>query len=250
MILQVCQDRWEAVSGLQESGKKRFLSYQLTSLLINQQQKQISPAFGISHKPATLNLILFAIKVIIDSFLQGDSTLASISQPADEFTFGHTGHMAIILGRYDFTNIITILCIWPPYLTFTLMVQIRCFVYKCHIIDRWCMIFYCLGMTRSRQSPVCLRTSRRRLRVGSVPPKGTSFESSHQDPTKTLSTKRNFLWSPSKLCCFEWLGRVGSVPQRGTLHQARLFPPKGIIFKSLEALLPQALCSSHVLNGQ
>ena len=31
--------------------------------------------------------------------LQGESTLASISQPADEFTFGHTGHMAIILGR-------------------------------------------------------------------------------------------------------------------------------------------------------
>ena len=26
--------------------------------------------------------------------------MASISQPADEFTFGHTGHMAIILGRY------------------------------------------------------------------------------------------------------------------------------------------------------
>ena len=25
--------------------------------------------------------------------------MASISQPADEFTFGHTGHMAIILGR-------------------------------------------------------------------------------------------------------------------------------------------------------
>ena len=141
MILQVCQDRWEAVSGLQESGKKRFLSYQLTSLLINQQRKQISPAFGISHKPATLNLILFAIKVIIDSFLQGDSTLASISQPADEFTFGHTGHMAIILGRYDFTNIITILCIWPPYLTFTLLVQIRCFVLCINvtslIVDVW-----------------------------------------------------------------------------------------------------------------
>lgn len=40
---------------------------------------------------------------------QGDSTLASISQPADEFTFGHTGHMAIILGRYDCAIIIIIL---------------------------------------------------------------------------------------------------------------------------------------------
>ena len=140
--------------------------------------------------------------------------------------------MAIILGRYDFTNIITILCIWPPYLTFTLMVQIRCFVYKCHIIDRWCMIFYCLGMTRSRQSPVCLRTSRRRLRVGSVPPKGTSFESSHQDPTKTLSTKRNFLWSPSKLCYHvpHMLWMVGKSGFSATKRNfaSRLFPPKGI----------------------
>ena len=59
---------------------------------------------------ATLKLFLFVIlvikvmKIIIliyVIFLQGDSTLASISQPADEFTFGHTGHMAIILGRYS-----------------------------------------------------------------------------------------------------------------------------------------------------
>ena len=106
MKLQVCQDWWEAVSGLQESGKTPFHSYQQTSPE-NESENKYWSCFG--HKPATLKLFLFVIlvikviKIIIlinVIFLQGDSTLASISQPADEFTFGHAGHMAIILGRY------------------------------------------------------------------------------------------------------------------------------------------------------
>ena len=95
--------------------------------------------------------------------MQGESTLASISQPADEFTFGHTGHMAIILGR--------LATLIPSFLTNLVMVMLLVgFFFQTANI--------CLsGMMENRPSLAYLRTSKKRPKAVSVPPRGISFES-------------------------------------------------------------------------
>ena len=93
-----------------------------------------------------------------------------------------------------------------------------------------------LGMMQSRRSPACLRTSRRKPRVVSVPPKGISFESSRSDQDSfhqdSCHQKKFPLNRPTDQDSFH----------QGSCHQ------KEIPLSSL----PQAvlLCSSHVSSGQ